>query len=54
MWPETGRNISVVITDPNEAAKVYRAEGKFPLRGIEEKFDWINKKNGISDSLLNL
>ena len=43
----TGNPI-VVVGTPDTAAKVFRAEGKYPVRGnSEENMDWIYKKNNF-------
>eukprot|EP00731_Ephydatia_muelleri_P017926 Em0010g1024a len=42
----------VVIGTPEAAAKMFRAEGKYPSRGeIEDKMTWILEKNNIPNNL---
>ena len=38
---------SVVISDPDAASTMLRAEGKYPSRLIEENMMWIYKKNNL-------
>ena len=38
----------VVIGTPEAAAKMFRAEGKYPSRGaMEDKITWISERNNI-------
>ena len=42
--PSTVGTPMVVIGTPEGAAKMFRAEGKYPVRGTgEKKMDWIYK-----------
>ena len=42
---------SVVISDPDAAAAMLRAEGKYPSRMIEENVMWIYRKNNLPYSM---
>ena len=39
----------VIIGSPEAAAKIYRAEGKYPLRGNNENIRFVLKKNNLAD-----
>ena len=42
--PSTAGNTMVVVGTPEGAAKMFRAEGKYPVRGAgEENMAWIYK-----------
>ena len=42
----------VVVGTPEAAAKMYRAEGKYPSRGsMENNMTWILEKNNIPNNM---
>ena len=42
----------VVVGTAEAAAKMYRAEGKYPSRGeMEDKMTWILEKNNIPNNM---
>ena len=42
-----------MVGTPEGAAKMFRAEGKYPTRGnFEENMDWIYKNNNFSSSMI--
>ena len=46
--PSATGTSTVVIGTPEGAAKVYRAEGKYPVRSaVDESMDWIYKKKNF-------
>ena len=42
----------VIIGTPEAAAKMYRAEGKYPLRGNNENIRFVLKKNNIANLMV--
>ena len=42
----------VIIGSPEAAAKMYRAEGKYPLRGNNENIRFVLKKNNIANLMV--
>ena len=42
----------VIIGSPEAAEKMYRAEGKYPLRGNNENIRFVLKKNNIANLMV--